>query len=131
MIEQWQPDTVTPDALNTDQVKSVIASTAISVPGQLPDIDNSCRETMASYIKSSDEAWSALLTSLSNDEILALAYFYTRAEMVWAEFISKDNNPAIRCFQHLKSTKSLPEKALIKQLKSETDNRFIPYGSVL
>lgn len=84
-----------------------------------------------SWIQQPQDVWQPLFMLLSQPQMIDLAHFYVIAEMTQSGFESGDKNPAIWVFRYLKSENNLPEKAVIRQLKSLTDNRFIPYGSVL
>lgn len=84
-----------------------------------------------SWIKQPQEVWHPLLMLLSQQQMMDLAHFYVISEMTQPGFEAGDKSPAIWVFRHLKSENNLPDKAVIRHLKSLTDNRFIPYGSVL
>ncbi|MEK9765722.1 MAG: hypothetical protein VW274_04520 [Thalassolituus sp.] len=84
-----------------------------------------------SVLKASAEDWDRAFTDVSDDTLIAAAFFYVRAEMVLPGFESGSSNPAIHIFRYLKSQGRRPDKDTVKALKAATDNRFIPHGDAL
>lgn len=133
MVDVWQPADLTnntPDL--TVLQKLATAAVQLELQGDVSDLLNDQQLASArSWMQFSEENWQAAIEQLSNDERLQLATFYTVAEVKLSGFEARDKNPAIWIFRYLKKTQQLPEKDFIKALKNKTDNRFIPYGSVL
>ena len=97
----------------------------------LQQADNLLLKQAARWISLSEDEWQPLLEGLSDAELLALAEFYVKAEMTAAGFESGAGNPAIAVFRYLKRQGRLPGKEVIRALKAETTNRYIPYGKVM
>lgn len=130
MIDEWQP-AASVTQIDVALLQLICAQTSPEQPSQIPEIDASQQAQLASYIQGTEQLWYSVLDQLEVSEMLALAFFYTRAEEKWSAFTAGSDNPAIWIFRYLKTNNQLPEKTIIKQLKKETKNRFIPYGSVL
>ncbi len=73
--------------------------------------------------------WEAPLASLDSDTLLALLRLYTLAEALpgWE---AGAKSPVIPMAAELRRRGDYPE-ALTAWIKSNTDNRFLPYGSLL
>lgn len=73
--------------------------------------------------------WEAPLASLDSDTLLALVRLYTLAEALpgWE---AGAKSPVIPMAAELRRRGDYPE-ALTAWIKSNTDNRFLPYGSLL
>ncbi|MDF1764634.1 MAG: hypothetical protein P1U57_14635 [Oleibacter sp.] len=127
MLEQWQP------ANDHSQLPPTTAQlrqlSECQDPKQLTD--DAVIKQAKSWIALSESDWQPILADMSADELIGLAFFYTRAEMCLQGFDSLASNPAIWVFRELKQSGRLPDKAVIRALKAETNNRFIPYGSVV
>lgn len=130
MIDEWQPQAAI-NEINITLLRVICGQTLPATASQIPDIDSDQQQQLAGFIKSNEQQWQPILAQLSQHELIALAFFYTRAEEKWSNFVAGSDNPAIWIFRYLKRQKELPPKVVIKQLKDETKNRFIPYGSVL
>jgi hypothetical protein len=130
MIDEWQPH-ASVTKIDISLLVWVCTQTFPDQPAQIADIDAAQQAQLASYIQCSEQQWQSVLGEIEDSKLVALAFFYTRAEEKWAAFTAGSDNPAIWIFRYLKKGQNLPEKSVIKQLKSETKNRFIPYGSVL
>ena len=133
MVDVWQPanaDSGQPDLTLLQTLAGL--SDAIENNTDISDIVSDDELTLArSWIQLSEENWQTTIEALNTENRLGLAFFYTLAEMKLSGWEARDKNPAIWIFRYLKKNKQLPEKEIIKLLKSKTDNRFIPYGSVL
>ena len=75
------------------------------------------------------DAWN-VANSLTDSEIIALVRFFTLAEMQFADWVGGKRSPVVYLVRILKRRdKFSPE--LRKWIKANTDNRYLPYGSVL
>lgn len=77
------------------------------------------------------EKWLDLIQKLPQEQWLNLAVFFTAAEEQTSHWQCGANNPAIVIFRELKKQGKLPEKPVIRDIKSLTTNRYIPYGAAL
>jgi len=84
-----------------------------------------------SWLKLPETAWQPVIEGLAEKELFPLAIFFTLGEVKFSGWQCGSSNPAIWLFRYMKGKGLLPPKDQIRELKSWTDNRFIPYGSVL
>jgi hypothetical protein len=132
MVDVWQPTSDAGNAPDLTVLKNLASQSDALQQGQpLATINDSELASARSWIQLSEEAWQESIQQLTDQERLQLATFYTVAEVKLSGWQARDKNPAIWIFRYLKKNGQLPEKEFIKALKSQTDNRFIPYGSVL
>ena len=132
MVDVWQPTSDAGNAPDLTVLKNLASQSDALQQGQpLATIDDSELASARSWIQLSEAAWQESTQQLTDQERLQLATFYTVAEVKLSGSQARDKNPAIWIFRYLKKNGQLPEKEFIKALKSQTDNRFIPYGSVL
>lgn len=130
MINEWQPSA----AVDLSVLKSFIpyGQEILQQPVDLAKtLASSTQKQAQSWLKLSEEDWRPALQALNINELFPLAAFFTLAEKQLNGWQCGDSNPAIWIFRYLRSEQALPEKEKIRQLKQLTDNRFIPYGSVL
>ena len=94
-------------------------------------ISDEDREQIEPWLAQPAEKWLELIQQLPQAQWLNLAIFFTAAEEHLGHWQCGANNPAITIFKELKKQGALPEKSVIKQIKSLTSNRYIPYGAAL
>jgi len=127
MIGEWDPTEVQATAgPSADQLAKLALFS--ETPAKADDV---LRKQAASWIKASVESWNSAFATMSDEQLIALAFFYVRAEQSLSGFESGAQNPAIHVFRYLKSQGRKPERDTVKALKAETDNRFIPHGDAL
>ena len=129
MIGQWNPGEPAPLLPPQPQQLQTLAATAADLLQGKDDPD--LLQRAAGWIKLSEAQWHEACSTLTDDELLAVAGFYVKAEMTLSGFESGAANPAIAIFRHLKQLGRLPGKDVIRALKAETANRYIPYGKVM
>ncbi len=131
MIDQWEPNrpsaldpTVLQQLADCSQTLITQGASGLALP------DDTLRRAQQ-WIQAPEIQWLDVLPQFDQSTLLALAEFYTVAEMILPGWQAKDKNPTIWIFRYLKKQQQLPEKEIIRALKARTDNRFIPYGSAL
>lgn len=132
MIGLWQPANKNP--LEQRLLQEFSALGARLLQGDLDlntEVSQAAQQQAQAWLKLKEEDWQTSLAGLKSEELFPLAVFFTVAEMQLSGFQCAARNPAIWCFRWLRKNNALPAKELIQQLKKRTDNRFIPYGSVL
>lgn len=129
MINEWQPAVASIPNISKEllQTFAQIDTTAplTSVIGQAD------QDTARPWLRLSEQDWQPVLNSLPAEQLYPLAVFFTLAEQQLSGWQCGARNPAIWIFRWLRQNNQLPAKELIRELKKMTDNRFIPYGSVL
>jgi len=127
MIGEWDPSatntTTSPTSALLEQL-AAFADSPQTAGAQLA-------QQALSVLKASADDWDKAFTDVSDDILIAVAFFYVRAEMVLPGFESGSSNPAIHVFRYLKGLGRRPEKETVKAMKAATDNRFIPHGDAL
>lgn len=132
MIDQWEPNS-TPATIDPNELKRLAAQSQALIDKGAAGVtlDSDTLRHAQQWIHATEAQWLEALKPLDQKTLLALAEFYTVAEMVLPGWQAKDKNPTIWIFRYLKKQQQLPDKAIIRALKARTDNRFIPYGSAL
>ena len=74
--------------------------------------------------------WSAAGKTLETDQIVALIRLLTLAEMAFADWKGGDRSPVIALAAILKRRREFP-RDLTAWIRAHSDNRFLPYGSLL
>ena len=74
--------------------------------------------------------WAPLLSALDDALLVDLVRFFTVAEMKLAGWEGGDRSPVIAMVKVLRGRKSYPPE-LTRWIKDRTDNRYLPYGSLL
>ncbi len=129
MIGQWNPDDSPSTHLPDPEQLAELAEQADEVlknAGEMP-----LRNQAQGWIALNEHDWMSLFAGLSDEQLLSLAEFYIRAEMTLSGFESGADNPAISVFRYLKDQGRMPGKDVIRALKAQTSNRYIPYGKVV
>lgn len=131
MIDQWEPNR--PTAIDPSILRQLAecSQTLITQGEQGLTLPADILRKAQQWIHMTETQWQEALPQFDQNTLLALAEFYTVAEMVLPGWQAKDKNPTIWIFRYLKKQQQLPEKDVIRALKARTDNRFIPYGSAL
>ena len=129
MIGEWNPSATTTEteAVPTSNELRQLAAAADNPASAAEQL----RNRAANWIRSSQSDWEQSLSDLADAELINIAFFYIRAEQTLSGFESGSNNPVIRIFRYLKSQGRKPEKDIVRKMKAETDNRFIPHGDAL
>ena len=74
--------------------------------------------------------WRAALENLRDDQVIALIRFYTLAEGRFPAWKAGSNSPVIVLAKALRARGAWPT-GLTAWIKAHTDNKFLPYGSLL
>jgi len=127
MIGQWDPSLTNESTSPTASFLQTLAS--YCEEPQAADEVNLQRASQ--YLALSEAEWQPSFADMSDTDLINLAFFYVRAESQLSGFEAGARNPAIWVFRYLRSAGRKPEKDIVKALKAETDNRFIPYGNAL
>lgn len=74
--------------------------------------------------------WPDIAKALPDDALVTLVRFFTLAEMRFAGWQAGDKSAVIPLVRELKSRQAF-DKTLRKWVKANTDNRFLPHGSLM
>ena len=85
---------------------------------------------LASLSRHPDVDWGTPCTNLADDDAIALIKLYTLAEGQFPSWQAGAKSPVIPLVAELKRRGSFPDD-LTRWIKSNTENRFLPYGSLM
>jgi hypothetical protein len=76
-------------------------------------------------------AWKTVAAQLKDQQVIDLIRFFTLAEGQLPGWEAGSKSPVIWLCRELKKRGLFPDQALIKWIKTHTDNKFLPYGNPL
>ena len=82
------------------------------------------------FMRVSQEHWQAAAEELSNDDIIALIRFFTRAETLISGWDAGKESPAIWLNKVLRKRGEKLDREMLLWIRNNTDNRFIPNGGL-
>jgi hypothetical protein len=82
------------------------------------------------FMRVSQEHWQAAAEELSNDNIIALIRFFTRAEKLISGWDAGKESPAIWLNKVLRKRGEKLDREMLLWIRNNTDNRFIPNGGL-
>ncbi|POP51474.1 hypothetical protein [Zhongshania marina] len=82
------------------------------------------------FMRVSQEHWQAAAEELSNDDIIALIRFFTRAEKLISGWDAGKESPAIWLNKVLRKRGEKLDREMLLWIRNNTDNRFIPNGGL-
>ncbi|ASP40312.1 hypothetical protein CHH28_17225 [Bacterioplanes sanyensis] len=129
MIEQWQPATAT-GAIDSSLLLHLASESHQAEELNSALLDTAQLQQLQQWTQQPEQTWQTVLTSLDEQQLLAIARWYVKAEEHYGWQVGA-NNPAIWIFRYLKQQQRLPAKDEIRAIKAMTSNRYIPYGKVL
>jgi hypothetical protein len=131
----WDPTAPTENStsytLDIEFLKKIIHAM-----GDNTDIEVSCyltadeQKTHSPIMRLSKATWFAFKEALSNKDILALIKFFTLAEMQLNDWSGEEHSPVIWLTKILKQKGGNIDKDLLLWIKSNNDNKFLPYGAL-
>lgn len=127
MIGEWQPAQTSTATEVSPALLSELAGYAEN-PGAAQE---QLLQQALPLLRIEEAQWQNALSALDDQQLLALAFFFVRAEAALSGFEAGARNPAIWVFRYLKAQGRKPEKDIVQALKAASDNRFIPYGNAL
>jgi hypothetical protein len=127
-IGVWEPKS--PSGLALEQIRSVLSVVNDVELSELAlTLDDSFIESNSHLMNLDKSSWQEA-ANLSSPEIESLIRFFTLAEMQLPGWDGGDRNPVIYLAKILK-TRGKFGAELKKWVKANTDNRYLPNGSVL
>ena len=88
------------------------------------------QRTYGVFMRVSQDQWQAVSTDLSNDDIVHLIRFFTRAEKLISGWDAGKESPAIWLNKVLRSRGEKLDRDMLLWIRNNTDNRFIPNGGL-
>lgn len=127
-VGSWQPEPQKLNQLDSTQIGQLL--TALQADSELSMAwlaeSLSWVEPLA---KAEKPAWAKAATALSADDLSLLIRFFTLVEKQQNWDLS-DKSPVIPLFKQLKKSQGL-DRELVQWVKSNTDNKFLPFGPLL
>ncbi len=134
MINEWQPVKTYHAAIDLHLLQRFAElgeQAQAGHQGLADQVSAEQQQQAAGWLQLPESDWQPVLQQLPSGQLFPLAVFFTLAEQQFSGWQCGKRNPAIWIFRWLRQHDQLPAKDAIRQLKKLTDNRYIPYGSVL
>jgi hypothetical protein len=93
-------------------------------------LDSDEQKKHAAVMTLPKETWFSMKDALSNDDIILLIKFFTLAEMKFSHWTANDSSPVIWLAKILRQKGQRIEADLLQWIKSNSDNKFLPYGAL-
>ncbi len=77
------------------------------------------------------DAWAKAAPQLDDQQLSQLIRFFTVAEMLLPGWEAENKSPVIWLCRELKKRGKFPDKALIAWIRTNSTNKFLPYGNLL
>lgn len=129
-VGAWDPRTVMLEpsvALLNDLQERFLANGQATARGVLTGAEV---ERLSGLMRCEPALWPPLLVALDAEALIALIRFFTLAEHELPGWEAGRKSPAIACARALRQRGSYPH-SLTAWIRQHSDNRFLPYGSVL
>lgn len=84
----------------------------------------------ANYMQLSLEQWQSAVTDFSNEDLVALIRFFTRAEMLLPGWEAGKTSPVIALNKVLRLRGERLSRETLIWIRQNSDNRFIPNGGL-
>ena len=135
-IEQWEPSSGSESNKNLDP--SFILSFLIQLENKSAEeikaytkgLSEEKLLTFTSFIKADEVFWLESFTSLSEQELKSLIFFFSIAESCHTALEAGNESAVIALNKLLKQQKNKLSKEELLWIRSNSNNRFIPNGSV-
>jgi len=88
------------------------------------------QQKYAVFMRVAPEQWQAAVADLSNDELVDLIRFFTRAEKLISGWDAGKESPAIWINKALRKRGEKLSRDMLLWIRANTDNRFIPNGGL-
>ncbi|MBB5187090.1 hypothetical protein HNQ57_001353 [Zhongshania antarctica] len=88
------------------------------------------QQKYAVFMRVAPEQWQAAVADFSNDELVDLIRFFTRAEKLISGWDAGKESPAIWINKALRKRGEKLSRDMLLWIRANTDNRFIPNGGL-
>lgn len=127
-VETFDPQSAKPEMTQARLARLLRASGHLDVDGFGLDPEETME--MAPLVRQGDVDWRQLAADLSDSQIESLIRLFTLGEPRFPGWESGPRSPVIPLVAELKQRGSYPQ-SLTAWIKEHSDNRFLPYGSLL
>lgn len=94
-------------------------------------LDDDERLALSAWMQADHTSWITAIEPFSDDELIALIRFLTVAEMKIPGWRCEEKSPAIAIAGVLKQRGRRLDRDLLRWIRANSDNRYIPNGPVL
>ena len=94
-------------------------------------IDDHHRHVLGRWMQADPTDWERTASSFSDEQLIALIRFLTVAEMKIPGWRCDEKSPAIAIAGLLKQRGRRLDRDLLRWIRNNSDNRYIPHGPVL
>lgn len=128
-VTTWDPSQK-PNHPELSRVRSWITQpwTSADALATLTDED---RQKLQAWITLDWTEWEPVISQLTADELIHLMQLMTLAESHISGCDAGAKSTVIHAFRQHKAKFGTPDKELVRWIKANTQNRFLPYGPVL
>jgi hypothetical protein len=88
------------------------------------------QQKYAVFMRVAPEQWQVAVANFSNDELVDLIRFFTRAEKLISGWDAGKESPAIWINKALRKRGEKLSRDMLLWIRANTDNRFIPNGGL-
>lgn len=132
-INTWNPstETNTSDANNIDLpfLHSIIERVHTEGIDNIEQwLSTEVQQQQHMLMQQDKESWVSISSTLANEDIIALIKFFTLAEMCYPQWEAGEKSPVIGLAKTLRKKDSGFDKDLLKWIKANTRNKYLPYG---
>lgn len=82
-------------------------------------------------MRQTKEAWFTAIDDLTESNLLTLIRFFTLAEVQYDNWTADDNSPVIWLAKRLRQQSKSLDKELLKWIKMNNPNKFLPFGPLM
>lgn len=107
------------------------AAESWSSAADLARLDDLDKQSIQQWISLDWHAWEPVLTHLTAQQLCHFMQLMTLAESHLGGCDAGAKSAVIHAFRQHKSAFGSPDKELVRWIKANTENRFLPYGPVL
>ena len=127
-VETFDPRSAKPE-MNPERLSRLLGA-AGDLDAEGFGLDPEETAELAPLVRQGDVDWRQIAGDLSDEQIESLIRLFTLGEGTFPAWESGPRSPVIPLAAELKRRGSYPQ-SLTAWIKAHTDNRFLPYGSLL
>lgn len=126
----WEPnqENIKPDIERVRQWAEQHWAQKADLERQLDDLD---KASLQRWIALPATQWQSVLAALTPDQLVNLMRLCTLAEQHLPGCEAGDQSAVIHAFRTHRQQYGAPDRSLIRWIKANSQNRFLPYGPVL
>lgn len=132
-VTTWDPSQPSGQSASQPDLACVRTWAASAWPNEqaLTALTDDDRNSLKAWITLDWTIWEPVITQLTADELCHLMQLMTLAESHIGGCDAGAKSTVIHAFRQHKSKFGAPDKELVRWIKANTQNRFLPYGPVL